>query len=89
MGRRIHRISKNASRRIRKTLDRYAVRNWRSAHRFWSIWLAVLSSIIGGLWVAIPAFQYVLPPVHFALLCVSISLAALVLRLVRQSGTDD
>ena len=89
MGRRIRRIRKNASRRLAKALDRHAVKNWRSAHKFWSVWLAALSSVIGGLWVAIPAFQYVLRPTHFALLCVTISLAALVLRLVRQSGTDD
>ena len=89
MGKQLYRFRKNASRRLVKTLDRHAVKNWRSAHKFWSVWLAFLSSVIGGLWVAVPAFQYVLRPTHFALLCVTISLAALVLRLVRQSGTDD
>ena len=89
MGRKLRRVSKNASRRLIKTIDRHAVKNWRYAHKFWSVWLGIMSSIIGGLWAAIPAFQFVLPPVKFALTCVCISLAALVLRMVRQSNLDD
>ena len=89
MGRQLRRVSKNASRRLKKTLDRYAVENWRSAHKFWSVWLAVVSSVIGGLWAALPAFQYILPPVKFALACIVVSVLALVVRLVRQRGVDD
>lgn len=59
---------------------------WRVAHRMWSVRLAVLWAIVGGLWVALPAFQGYLPPVPFALLCVAFSLLILLARLTNQPG---
>lgn len=89
MGRQLRRVSKNASRRLRKTLDRYAVSNWRQAHKFRSLWLALFTSALSGAWIALPAFQYVLPPIRFAEMCVLLGLIIGVVRLVRQSNIDD
>lgn len=65
------------------------VPNWKHAHKFWSVQLALISSAVCGLWVAMPAFQYFLPPITFALCCIGVSLFACVLRLVKQSNVDD
>lgn len=89
MGRKLRRVSKNASRRLTRTLDRYAVRNWRSAPKFGSLWLSLLLSALSGAWVALPAFQYVMPPVRFGLVCIGIGLLIGVVRLIRQPGVDD
>lgn len=89
MGRQLRRVSKNASRRLRKTLDRYAVENWRSAHKFGSLWLSLFMSALSGAWVALPAFQYVLPPIRFGLACVALGLLIGIVRLIRQPGIDD
>ncbi len=70
-------------------LDRYAVANWRFAHRLWSVRIAIFWAILGGLWVALPAFQSFLPPVAFAALCVAFSLAILFARLTNQKGIPD
>jgi len=70
-------------------LDRFLIAQWRVAHRLWSVRVAVLWAIVGGLWAALPAFQGFLPPVPFALLCVGFSLALLVARLTHQQGLPD
>lgn len=89
MGRQLRRFRKNASRRVTRALDRYAVRNWRSAHKFGSLWLTLFMSALSGAWVALPAFQYVLPPLRFGLVCVGLGLLIGIMRLLRQSGVDD
>lgn len=39
---------------------------------------------VAGLWAALPAFQQMLDPVRFAMLCMALALAGGVLRLLNQ-----
>lgn len=63
--------------------------NWKKAHKFSSIQLGLLSAVFSGLWVALPAFQELLPPLKFAGLCIVVSLIACVLRLIHQPAVHD
>ena len=72
--------------KIAVVLDKVATPDWRIAHRMWSVQLSVLWAIVGGLWVALPAFQSWLHPVAFASICVGFSLAILFARLTNQPG---
>lgn len=72
--------------KVAAILDKVATPDWRMLHRFWSVQLSVLWAIIGGLWVAIPAFQSWMHPVTFACVCVGFSLAILFARATNQPG---
>lgn len=72
-----------------QVLDRYAVDNWRVAHKLWSVRIAIFWSIFSGLWVALPAFQGVISPIYFALLCIGFTLTLLFARLTHQPGLED
>ena len=74
--------------RLKETMDRYAVPDWRNLHKLWSIQLGVLSAVVSGLWMAWPAFQYVVPPLAFAAGGIAMALAAMVLRLLKQSNDN-
>lgn len=68
-------------------LDKVAAPDWRIAHKMWSVQLSMLWGIMSGLWVALPAFQSWLPPVHYAVVCIIFALVLLPLsRLVNQPG---
>lgn len=69
-------------------INRRLVQDWRSAHKFWSVWLSLFWAAVAGLWVALPAFQGVVSPVAFALLCVGFSLAICIARITHQPGLD-
>lgn len=60
--------------------------DWRVAHKLWSVRIAVLWTVISGLYMALPAFQDLMPPFYFALLCVVGGLLILVGRLTNQPG---
>jgi hypothetical protein len=49
-----------------------------------SVQLSILWAVVCGLWVALPAFQTWLSPVHFAMTCVGFSLLILAGRLAAQ-----
>lgn len=70
-------------------LDRYLVPDWRLLHKFWSMRLAFLTAILGGLWVALPAFQNYLPPMDFAMICVIASVLIMLARVTHQKGLPD
>ena len=53
-------------------------------HRLWSVRISLLGAAFTGLWAALPAFQNTINPIHFALLCVAVSIATVVLRLLDQ-----
>ena len=53
-------------------------------HRLWSVRISLIGAAFTGLWTAMPAFQSVLRPVHFAFACVLISVATVMLRLLDQ-----
>jgi len=64
-------------------------RNWLDPdakywHRMWSTRLALLDAIFSGLWLALPAFQYLLPPVHFAVACVIMAILVFIGRIIDQ-----
>ena len=67
------------------------VPDWKKAHKFWSVQFALLGAVASGLWVAVPAFQWLLPPTYFALACVGAAVVAVGLRLLNQtiSGAPD
>lgn len=67
------------------------VPDWKFAWRFLSVQFALLGAVASGLWAAVPAFQGVVPPTKFAILCVGASVLAVLLRLINQkiSGASD
>ena len=72
--------------KVAAVLDKVAAPDWRMSHKFWSVQLSMVWAVVGGLWVALPAFQSWLPPIHFALVCIAFSLAILFARLTNQPG---
>lgn len=53
-------------------------------HRLWSVRISLLGAAFTGLWAALPAFQAAVSPIHFALACVGVSIATVLLRLLDQ-----
>ena len=53
-------------------------------HKLWSIRISLLGAAFTGLWAALPAFQNVIRPEAFAGVCVLISIATVMLRLLDQ-----
>jgi hypothetical protein len=53
-------------------------------HRLWSVRISLFGAALSGLWAAIPAFQYILPPVPFICLSIAVSLAVVGARLLDQ-----
>lgn len=53
-------------------------------HRLWSVRISLAGAALTGLWAALPAFQSVIHPVHFAFLCVGVSIATVMARLLDQ-----
>ena len=68
--------------------DKWLVPEWRLAHRLWSVRIAIFWSLVSGLWVAWPAFQYYVTPLPFAISCMIFSLVMLGARLTHQPGLD-
>jgi uncharacterized membrane protein YbhN (UPF0104 family) len=71
---------------VTKTLDKALIPNWRLMHKLWTVRIAIFWAIICGLWVALPAFDHILPPLYFALLCIGFSLSMLFARITNQPG---
>lgn len=57
-------------------------------HKAWSFRFAFVGAVLQGAYVASPAFQYYVPPIEFLCLCVGISVAILIARVMNQSGID-
>lgn len=70
-------------------MDAHAIPQWRIMHRLRSVQISIFWAIVGGLWVALPAFQSFVPPVAFACICVGFALAILFARLTKQTGLPD
>ena len=62
----------------------WLVPDWKQAHRFWSVQITLLGAVFSGAWVALPAFQSVLKPHEFAVVCIAVSVCTVVLRLIDQ-----
>ena len=58
------------------------------AHRLWTVRIALAGAILDGLYIAVPAFQYYVPPWGFATICIGVSLSLFVARLTNQTGID-
>lgn len=65
-------------------LDDYADPNWRKAHWMWSLQLIILGAAIQGLYLALPAFQDHVSLNQFVALCMLVSVASVISRLIRQ-----
>ncbi len=74
---------------IAKWLDAHADPDWRNIHRLHSVWVASFWAIVAGLWIALPAFEYMVDPLLFAVLCIGFSLAIMVARFTKQPGLPD
>jgi hypothetical protein len=59
---------------------------WRLVLRLWSIRLAIFWGAVCGLYVALPAFADMIPPIWFALACVGMSVAIVIARITKQPG---
>jgi hypothetical protein len=55
----------------------------------WSMRIAFGVAVLGGLWAALPAFQTLMPPVYFAVACVSCSVLIMAARVTHQKGLPD
>lgn len=64
-------------------------RDIRVIHKAWSFRFAVLTAALCGLWMAMPAFQGLLPPVQFAGVCMGLSVAICFARMTGQRGFPD
>lgn len=64
------------------------VANWRQAHKMNSVRVAVLWTLVGAGYMALPGFASMLDPFWFAGLCVAFGLATLYARLTHQPGVD-
>ena len=53
-------------------------------HKLWSVRISLLGAAFTGIWAALPSFQVLLHPVVFAGVCVFISIAVVVARLLDQ-----
>jgi hypothetical protein len=73
---------------IKVWFDTHLVDKWSQLHKMWSVQIAVLSAILQGVWMALPAFQYSLPPMRFVALCMALSVVIAVLRLVKQPALE-
>ena len=72
--------------KVAAVLDKVATPDWRYLHKFWSVQLSMVWAVIGGLWIALPAFQSWLTPIPFACVCVAFSLLILLARATNQPG---
>jgi len=53
-------------------------------HRLASVQISLVGALFSGLWAAIPAFQYLMPPLWFAVTCVTVSILVVIARLIDQ-----
>ena len=58
--------------------------DWKFAHKFWSIQISIVGAILSGAWVAVPAFQYLLPPREFVCFSIAVSVAVVLARMIDQ-----
>ena len=70
-------------------LDEHAAPEWQLAHRLRSVQIGLFWAVVGGLWVALPAFQSYLSPFRFATISVGFSIAILFARFTAQKGLPD
>jgi hypothetical protein len=61
--------------------------DWKYAHKFFSVEISIAGGILSGLWVAIPAFQYLIPPIPYVCFCIGVSVAVVVARMIDQPAT--
>ena len=74
---------------MRVWLRKRLVRDAHLCHQMWSFRIAVMWAIVSGLWIALPAFEFYLPPIAYAFTCIGFSLAILVARVTHQPGLPD
>lgn len=70
-------------------LDKYGDPDWRLWHRMWSVRIALLTTVLNGLYGAWPAFMEYVPPFEYAMINVTLAIAVFVARLTNQSGFDN
>ncbi len=75
--------------RLAQWLDAHASPAWREAPRLHSIWVVCFWAIISGLYAALPAFMYYMPPFVFAVLCIVFCLVLAIARFTKQPGMDE
>jgi len=61
--------------------------DWKYAHKFFSVEISLIGAVLSGLWVAIPAFQLLIPPIPYVCFCICISVAVVVARMIDQPST--
>lgn len=65
-------------------MDRHLDPDWRFVQRLWSARLAFLAAALEGAFAATGAFQNYVSAGQFLVICMGLSLAVLVARLVKQ-----
>ena len=71
---------------MRAWLDQYLIDGWTQAHKFWSVRLCGVWAVISIAWMALPAFQFMLPPMGFAALTFVLAVLVVVGRYTHQPG---
>lgn len=69
---------------VQKTAKWAFIPDWKYAHRFWSIQISIVGAIFSGLWVAMPALQYFIPPRPYVGCCIAVSVLVVVTRILDQ-----
>jgi hypothetical protein len=64
------------------------VSNWRQAHKFATVWIALFWGAVSGAYYALPAFYESIDRFDFALLCIGMSLLLVVARITHQPGVE-
>ena len=72
---------------VQKTAKWAFIPDWKQAHKFYSIQISLIGGVLSGAWVAVPAFQYLLPPREFAILSILVSVLVVVSRILDQPST--
>lgn len=61
---------------------------WKTAHKLWTVQLAVFWMLVSAGFAALPAFMNYVSPINYALLCVGFSATLLIARLTDQPGVE-
>ena len=63
------------------------INDWRSAGKFWSLWVAAFWGAVGGAILILPAFIGVINPWVLGIVMLVMSASFAVARLLKQPGT--
>ena len=73
---------------LARWLDDHLDPDWRVAYKLWSLRLVVFWSCFMGAYMALPAFQAWMPPLHFLGVCIFGAVTIGIGRFYKQPGLE-